>query len=71
MEVNDAIDMTDETQPDEEQQDEYDEHDDQDDVAERRPVILQEHTHFTVPILTQASVHASSVLSQRSSCKMH
>ena len=50
MEVDDAVDMTDEAEPDKEQQDEYDENENQDEV------VLQENTHLTDLVLTQARV---------------
>ena len=50
------VDKIDKAEPDEERQDEYDENEDQDEIAERRPVILQEHTHLTDPVLAQARV---------------
>ena len=55
MEI-DMADMVDEAEPDERQQEDSDEDEDQEEIAERRPVIMQEHLHLTDPVLTQARI---------------
>ena len=53
MEV-DIGDMDDEAEPDEERQEDYDEDEGQDGIAERRPVLVQEHPLIIDPVLAQA-----------------